>query len=475
MPDSDTLDLRPGHVEPEEALDLQAGHVGEAPAPVSGLEAFKRGALGPLIGHRYTSFDVSPEGPSLKERSETVQPFSQYSSFNPPPGLMSMQEVNRPGDPYSREAYDVHPMLYQLGQVASLGIPWAIDALNKLAGPKAGQYLQQRGIERAKRVLTGGAEPLAVKKPISNAEAARALESSAVEVGGTTQSAAEKLKTLRADAGTHLGEIIDEAATKGVKGDALEIAVKLEQRGKDVAKETMNAEVPGLYQKMADRLLEVAGPDGSLPLDQLEALKRSLQGKANYQTLNVGEMENARREIASTLRGSSEAAVAAQADPETAAAFLRAKQKAAELIGASRVADKGAAQAARRSESGLTAKLSGLTGAGATATAALMSGNPMGVLAAPAVKKGIEQAVSSAQKYLPSAMASTQYRLGKFLSAPDKMLANPAVQQSRFGAILLNAKQRGPLAQAVAHQALYDIGGSEYQELARQAGGEGGQ
>jgi hypothetical protein len=138
--------------------------------------------------------------------------------------------------------------------------------------------------------------------------------------------------------------------------------------------------------------------------------------------------------------------------------FIPVKRQLGNIIEASEAANKGAAQAARRQAMPLTSKM---VGTGAAASTLATTGNPLITAGA---GKGAAEGINIIQKRGPSTSAALKLKAARFLSTPGRMLADPAILNSKWGAILLNAKAQGRDL-AVVHQALSTY--PEYQAHAR--------
>lgn len=260
-----------------------------------------------------------------------------------------------------------------------------------ILSPAVRDYLQNKSINIGRRVLTGGAEPLSVKNPLSPEAVQTAFDVGAIAPGRTTKYAADTLREAREAAGKTLGGIIDKLEAAGVRGpNAVQLAQALRQKADTLEMNSAGTGAPALYRSLADEIeSKVAGRPAFTPgrqnldVSQAEAIKRSLQEKARYDRVQGDTiLEGARKDIASHVRQSVEDAIQNQAHlaPEAAADFVPTKESLGNIIEASEVANKGAAQAARRNAFSLRDIMLG-SGMSAGGAAAL---GPLGALAGPA-------------------------------------------------------------------------------------------
>jgi hypothetical protein len=364
-----------------------------APAPASSGSAL--GDVAEVVGREI----VNPIGSALRGAAHGMVsgtgPVSRAmkSAFFYPDELAELERQYQ-GDPdaakkvgnFVGEAYT--PENAAIGQAvgASLGV-----AAKSAAGP-VGRWLESVGLKQGRRVLTGGADPLAVKKPIADAAVAAAFDKGAIAPGRTTQYAADVLNEARGASAKELGALLDELEAKGVKGpDALALARSLRAKAADLEANSAGTGAPELYRKMADEIEQkipayssgAPGPASpELELNQAESIKRSLQEKARYDRVQGDKIiEGARKDIASTVRQGVEDSITRQSvlAPKEAARFVPLKEELGNLIEASNAANKGAAQAARRNAFSLRDMI---LGSGASAAGAAAAG-PLGTIAGP--------------------------------------------------------------------------------------------
>lgn len=299
------------------------------------------------------------------------------------------------------------------------------------AGP-VGKWLERIGLSQGKRVLTGGANPLAVARPLTDDATKAAFDVGAIAPGRTTQYAANTLKAARTDAGSALGGILKKLEDAGVRGPAVEpLAKALEAKADALAATSVDSEAPDFYRKIADQLRSKT-TTGNLGLRQGEAIKQSVTRRVDYEALRKAtDMVDARKDIGSMLRQSGEDAVSAgSAMPypgpdlrDLAAQFVPAKDASGNFIEASKIATKGAAQAARRNMFGLRSVIAA-TGASTAGTAAF--GPTLGALAGPASLVGTHLLET---RGTPTA-AWAAYKLGQGLQGAGAAAPTAAISKA---------------------------------------------
>jgi hypothetical protein len=258
-------------------------------------------------------------------------------------------------------------------------LPVVGEGVRKVAVPLA-RRLSQTAIEQGRKALSGIGTPLSARKPIPEAAVQQALDTGAIKPLGTVAGTAERLATQADEVGSVYANILSSLEAKGVHGPEAEaLARDLAQRAVAAAQTSLGSARPGMLQSTADELLTKALPTsgrGRLGLMQAEEMKRGLQAEAareydkiTRQYTTAGETK---KEIAAAMRGAIEDAVQQQAAlaPEEAAAFEPVKAKLANALAALRVAEEGAARAARRKPISLTSTIAGSAIGGA-------SGNPL--------------------------------------------------------------------------------------------------
>lgn len=284
--------------------------------------------------------------------------------------------------------------------------------------PEAPARLKAAGIAQGRRVLTGGADSLSGKAPVSDAVVEEALRSKAIAPFGTTAGAAQRLSGLQESVGNQYGELIKSLEARGVTGpEAASIADTWLQRA--VAESTTslsNQSIPNHFMDQAEAISSKAGESGRLGLTQALEMTRKLQKEARYGKFEETPLNEVKREQASDLRGSIEDEVSRQAHraPEEAAQFQPVKARLSRLIEAGKAAEKGAAQASRRNAFSLRDT--------ALAAAELAHSGPA---------KAAEMAVGShfLRTRIPSAVARGAYGLSEMLSgiSPELRALDPAL------------------------------------------------
>lgn len=289
-----------------------------------------------------------------------------------------------------------------------------IGALASKAAGSLGEALERLGISTGRRFLGGGANPLAVKKPISADAVRAAFEEGAIRPFKNTQGAAEVLGAARERVGDQYGDIVGKLEQAGVKGPNIgDLVENLRMKGGTEAENTLGSGTPELYARLADELAaKGGGEEAQLGLRQAENLKRSAQAKAKYDKVQGDtQMEGARKDVAATFREAVERVIdrAAKSNPELkdlAGQFGPVKRHLGNLIEASEAAEKGAAQAARRNAFSLRDT--------AVGAAELAAGSPSGAATAVGASKLL-------RTYGTPTLASGAYKAGRGLQSLSKM------------------------------------------------------
>lgn len=238
--------------------------------------------------------------------------------------------------------------------------------LGKALSPAAqaiADKLRGGAIDNARKVLMGGAQSISRKLPVSADAAQEALDSSILPFG-TTKGTAARLRGELERSGDQYSQIVDGLESAGVAGpDSTALANQIAAAGKKVDSNTLAREVPTVYSQVAEDLPKKA--TGPIPLSQAEALKRSLQHRAQYDRTVPTDVNDARTEVAAIMRKANEDAIAAGAPAagpqaqDLANQFVPVKQQYGRLAEAMRAADQGVAQAGRRSGPNLTDTITG--------------------------------------------------------------------------------------------------------------------
>lgn len=269
-----------------------------------------------------------------------------------------------------------------------------LGALWSRIGPWLREKMSGAAIDQGRKALTGIQNPLAARKPVSEAAVQQALDSGAIKPLGTTTGAAKRLSAAADDLGERYGMILEELEAQGVTGpNASRIAGRLMSEAADAEANSLGSARPDMLRDAANELVGLERgmhgtvrvrpkpltgemPGGDLGLMQAERIKRGLQNEAkreydkiSRQYTTAGETK---KELAALVRAAIEESVAEQAGkaPQAAAAFEPVKSELARTMEALRVAEEGAARAARRKPLGLTSQLIGAEAMGAT-------GNPL--------------------------------------------------------------------------------------------------
>lgn len=284
-------------------------------------------------------------------------------------------------------------------------------------------------IRMGRRVLQGGSDLAAAKYKETPPEAIlEALRSGGILPFGTTQGAYRRLEQLAKERGDVYGGILDELEGLGVQGPkAQEVADALYQRAlKEYTETGVNKEVSQEFAKQGQNLINITPEDtGRLGLQQAEAIKRDLQTRARFGLINETPLNEARKEISSTVRQANEDAIseAAAAAPGNAHlqgladSFVPVKQQLGNTIAARDLSEKGTARIAGRNAVGLREAMMGaMTSGGDPVTGTL---NAAGF--------------SFLKSRLPSAGASGAYGLSRLAAAGARGAANNPALMSQAG------------------------------------------
>lgn len=115
--------------------------------------------------------------------------------------------------------------------------------------------LDSVGNRFGRRVLSGGATPLTVKKPLSDAAVEAAHEAGAFRPFGTTQSASQAVDAARDTVGEEYGQIVSKLESAGVKGPTvLPLASQYAGRAASAQANSLNPSVPRAYSSVASQL-----------------------------------------------------------------------------------------------------------------------------------------------------------------------------------------------------------------------------
>jgi uncharacterized membrane protein len=275
--------------------------------------------------------------------------------------------------------------------VASAGAPGGMLTGGALAGvlegarhPAIVAALAKLGINQGRKVLTNGADQLSTREPVRDAAVREAIESGAIQTGGTTQGALQRLERLSDEQGAVYGEIVKGLETQGVKGpEARKIADELlEQARTEWANTGANKSTTNMLMDEGANAEAVAN-QGRLSLTQAENIKRRLQKEAKYGRVEETVQNETKRGIASTFRQAVEDVIeqAGQAAGEgsqiraLADKFVPTKQKLGNLLEAEAAATRGNARVAQRQSGHIPGPIE--------TTVALGAGQPQLLLAKP--------------------------------------------------------------------------------------------
>jgi hypothetical protein len=242
---------------------------------------------------------------------------------------------------------------------------------------KLSQYLDKKSIEEGRKALSGIGTPLSARKEIPEAVVREALDSGAIRPFRTVADTAQKLETQADTLGTQYGGILKALESKGVVGpNAKALASKLTALADDAKANSLGSSRPETLNRAASELTGATTPvnipakptvnaAGDLGLMQSENIKRQLQFEAQREydkiTRQYTTAGETKKELASLMRSAIEDAVQRQSSlaPEEAAAFEPVKARLSRTLGALKVAEEGAARAARRKPVSLTSTIVG--------------------------------------------------------------------------------------------------------------------
>jgi hypothetical protein len=123
--------------------------------------------------------------------------------------------------------------------------------------------LDSRAIDKARKVLTNGADQLSTRKPLPDAAVKEALDSGAVMPWGTTKGAFQRLETAAEWQGMTYADILERLEKQGVPGPrAQELATKFSHEAADrAANSGANKSVAKAFASEADNVRAVAPRD----------------------------------------------------------------------------------------------------------------------------------------------------------------------------------------------------------------------
>ena len=265
-------------------------------------------------------------------------------------------------------------VLPKVGNQIARALPGAMASLR--------EGLENRALDKVRKVLTSGSGQLARRRPVSAEAAREALDSGAIPIWGTTQGAFERLRELAEFRGRTYAEILDELQAAGVQGPEVEaLARRLAREGADRrANTSANKNIAEVFEGEAENIRNVAPRErvpvvaptangataaspvmaertaSNLPLSQAERIKRDLQDKAFYDRIQKTGLDEAKEEVAAMYREAIEDAVAqaGQAAPpgsavaDLAERFVPVKRQLGRTIEARNAAERGAGAAAHR-------------------------------------------------------------------------------------------------------------------------------
>lgn len=322
-----------------------------------------------------------------------------------------------------------------VGSVAGGAAPIVGAGLKRAAAPVA-RWLQERALESGRKALSGIGTPLAARKEIPEAVVNQALDTGAIKPFGTVTGAANRLEEQSNILGDAYGQILKELEAKGVTGpNAVVLARDIASRAAAAGKVSLGSARPRMLADMAAELPEKVNPapfaSKRLGLLQAEEIKRGLQNEArreydkiSRQFTTAGETK---KEMASIFRQAIEDEVQAQAAkaPAAAAAFEPVKSRLANTLSALRVAEEGAARAARRAPPSLVPAvaveaITGTPGAGLLPLLARLADRRVSSTVARSSRAGAKLLEALGRANLTPAQAAEAERLAAFIAASQR-------------------------------------------------------
>jgi len=341
-----------------------------------------------------------------------------------------------------------------LGVGIDAGIGAGIGAVAAPVMRMGGEFLGD-GVEYAgKKIgqlgnkLRGTAEDFAVKatgatgrqaEKFSDDAGRQLLNRKIVRFGDTPETIAGRAQQAVDDAGSHIGQILDDLDEQGVKSSVENIVSGVEKRISDLKKIPGNEKIIRQLENEVENLYERG--ESFLPVSVGEKAKRNFQSQTNYASPEADKKATAI--MGREFREESERA-ALEASPNLAEAFIDEKK----TIGLLKPIQK----AAQNRASTLNQSPFGGLGDTAAAGAGLVSGGPAAA-AAVAGRRIIAPRLSSMMAISTDAIANIAR------SAPNRL--------GKFAVIINNAAKRGPQAIAATNFILQQSQ-PEYRELMRQ-------
>lgn len=319
----------------------------------------------------------------------------------------------------------------------------------------AGEKLREIGFAQARRVLRGGAQPLSVKKPVSEEALAQIIETGAMPPGTTTQEVAKRLAAQRRQLGNQLGNVINQLESAGVQPPSqAQLAARLRRLALEARRRGSGASAEVFDNAANDVMRATTATPGGRPrsytLSEAERFKQTLQNEAMAEYERVGGSKlvgDARKAAAATINEAIEQSVFAQrARAEPAAnAFRNLKRRFGNVAAAQEVAERGAVQAGQRQAIGLRDLLAaGAGGAiagapGAIALPAMMLARTRGTSAAARGALGLGRALEAVRRGpVGSALGAGEVAARRFLpgiAAQQASMPTAQAQEARTRAL----------------------------------------
>jgi hypothetical protein len=227
------------------------------------------------------------------------------------------------------------------------------------------QGLEGSALDKARKVLTSGADQLSNRQPVANEAVREALDSGAIPIWGTTEGAFKRLEDLAETRGASYAGIVGALEKAGVPGpNSRALADQLLARAKTLDLTETNKAIPSEYRNVTNTMLDMGelaeqrgiAQTGRLNLKQAEDIKRSLQKQVKYGRREDTPLNEARAEIASMVRQANEDTIEAAGERAPAGSevarlaeeFVPVKRQLSRTLEARNAAERGAAKAAQR-------------------------------------------------------------------------------------------------------------------------------
>ena len=221
----------------------------------------------------------------------------------------------------------------------------------------AAPALVRVGTKAGRRAINAISGRLSAKKALSDEAVQAASATGAFKPIGTVKGISDRLDVTREGLGQAYSDAVAKLEAAGVQAPDLNVVARmLQERGEQMFQSQALPEVRAAYNQVADSLSEIAAKGAGKVVanpgvGQVESIKRAQASKAIYDKVQGHKpLEEARRDIASTLQHMNEQAIESQAAlaPEAASQFQPIKNQLGNIIKASDAARVGSAREASR-------------------------------------------------------------------------------------------------------------------------------